>query len=186
MILQHDEIEFNPSFLNSRQADNLFQQILIYTQWEQGKITIFGKEVLEPRLRCWYGEKGYTYSNSYLPPSPFPNYLIPIKKQIENITKATFNSVLMNYYRNGNDSMGWHQDNEPELGKNPVIASLSLGQDRFFHLKHNETKELVKLNLTHGSLLIMKGEIQHYWKHQIPKTKKIIEPRINLTFRKIW
>ena len=108
-----------------------------------------------------------------------------IKNKIEKVSGSKFNSVLLNYYRDGKDSMGWHSDDEPELGKNPVIASLSFGQKRVFHLRHRFDKEIpkVKLNLDHGSLLIMAGETQHFWQHQIPKTARKIEGRINLTFR---
>lgn len=183
--LQNGEIDFISDFLSTDKANKLFHEIIEKSNWEQGKIKLFGKEFLEPRLRCWYSEKGYTYSNSYLPPTPTPSYLLLLKKEIEQLAETTFNSILINYYRDGQDSMGWHQDNEPELGVNPTIASLSLGAERYFHFKHLTSKETFKILLNSGSLLIMKGEIQHYWKHQIPKSKKITTPRINLTFRQI-
>ncbi len=184
--LRNGELYFDQNLLSLNESQELFQLLLSNSEWEQGEITIFGKTIIEPRLRCWYGEKDYVYSNSILKANPLPSYLVKFKTNIEQIAQTTFNSVLINYYRDGNDSMGWHQDNEKELGKNPVIASLSLGQMRVFHFKHiNLKEEKFKLELTNGSLLIMKGETQHFWKHQIPKSKQLNEPRINLTFRNI-
>ena len=119
-------------------------------------------------------------------PLPFTSVLKEIKSMVETVSKETFTTVLLNLYRDGNDSNGWHSDNEKELGKNPVIASVSFGAERIFHLKHKENKGLKKsIMLQHGSLLIMKGATQEKWKHQIPKTKKTVNPRINLTFRTI-
>ena len=117
-------------------------------------------------------------------PNAWNPLLVFIKNEIEEICQENFTTVLLNYYRNGKDSNGWHADNEKELGRNPVIASVSFGVERYFHLQHNTIKEQkLKINLEHGSLLIMKGATQHFWKHQIPKTIKEIGPRINLTFR---
>ena len=119
-------------------------------------------------------------------PHPMTNTLLGLIEQIKLFDDNEFNAVLLNLYRDGKDSNGWHADNEKELGKNPVIASISLGEERFFHLKHRTQKEQrLKIALKHGSLLIMGGEMQHYWLHQIPKTAKKIAPRINLTFRNI-
>ena len=119
-------------------------------------------------------------------PNPMSKSLLDIEQKLEAYTNETFTTVLLNLYRDGQDSNGWHADNEKELGVNPVIASVSLGASRFFHLKHNTDKsQKLKLELTHGSLLLMEGTTQHFWKHQIAKTAKAVAPRINLTFRKV-
>jgi alkylated DNA repair dioxygenase AlkB len=146
---------------------------------------MYGKELLFPRLTAWYGDndKSYTFSGITLRPNDWTEELFEIKNAIEKETIDKFNSVLLNLYRSGNDSISWHTDAEKELGINPVIASVSFGDVRKFQLKHKETKEKIEILLTHGSLLIMQGELQHFWKHQIPKTKKTVKERINLTFR---
>ena len=147
-----------------------------------------GKTYNQPRLTAFYSEinQALEYSNIVMNPHAFTKCLKTIKIDIEKAINKTFNSCLLNLYRDGNDSNGWHSDNEKQLGKNPIIASLSLGEERYFHLKHRTKKQLkYKLLLEHGSLLIMKDKTQHYWLHQIPKTKKKIEKRINLTFRYI-
>ena len=150
---------------------------------------MFGKRHQQHRLTAWFaeGNKTYTYSGLRCYPNPWNTVLLDIKEKIERLTFASYNSVLLNLYRNGNDSMGWHSDDEPELGKNPSIASVSLGATRTFQLKHRLRKEEpnISLALNHGSLLFMTGSTQHFWKHQIPKTRKHVEPRINLTFRNI-
>ena len=148
----------------------------------------FGKEHKIPRLQAWYADKNidYTYSGKQLIRNDWNSVLSEIKTDIELITSNTFNSVLGNLYRNGSDSMGLHSDNEKELGENPAIASVSFGAERFFHLKHKNQKELrLKIPLTSGSLLLMEGETQTHWLHQVAKTSKLVGPRINLTFRKI-
>jgi alkylated DNA repair dioxygenase AlkB len=185
-ILPNAEIEYIPDFYQKPEADILFKKLLSETDWIQDDITVFGKTYKQPRLTALYGEsqQQYRYSNIVMHPEPFTDIISSIKNKVEKETKTTFNAVLLNLYRDGADSNGWHADNEKELGKNPVIASLSLGQNRPFHFKHRHLKEeRYKLLLEHGSLLIMKGEMQHYWLHQIAKTKKQINQRINLTFR---
>ena len=148
---------------------------------------MFGKNIAIPRLTAWYGDQNmnYNYSGINNDPNPWTSELQGLKAKVEQATNATFNSVLLNQYRNGNDSVSWHADNEPELGLNPIIASVNLGATRVFKLRHNITKEVIKLELTHGSLLVMGGELQHYWQHAVPKTKKVLDTRINLTFRLI-
>jgi alkylated DNA repair dioxygenase AlkB len=149
---------------------------------------MFGKLLAQPRLTAWYGSAGtnYSYSGLNLVPEPFSKELLTLKAKIEQVGSTQFNSVLLNLYRNENDSMGWHADDEKELGINPIIASLSLGQTRKFQVKHKLTKNLnLNLLLTHGSLLLMRGEMQHYWQHAIPKSKNSCDQRINLTFRNI-
>jgi len=144
---------------------------------------------LQPRLIAWYGDSGgdYTYSGIRLQPLPWTGDLLNIKEHIEAIAKAKFNSVLLNYYRDNRDSMGFHSDDEPELGTQPTIASLSLGQERTFVLKHrtNQTLKPVRIRLASGSVLLMKGATQKNWKHAIDKEAKPCGPRVNLTFRQI-
>lgn len=187
--LPNAQITYLPHFLTSKQADKLFQTLKNNTNWQQDTITLFGKTYNQPRLTalCSTNDKTYTYSNITMHPEPFSKDLLKIKSDIENSAATKFNSVLLNLYRDGKDSNGWHADNEKELGENPIIASLSLGAERVFHFKHRKIKtQKHKLTLSNGSLLIMSGEMQHHWLHQIPKTKKQIGERINLTFRQIF
>jgi alkylated DNA repair dioxygenase AlkB len=154
--------------------------------WQQDHITVYGKTHAQPRLTALYGNEGkpYGYSNIVMHPHHWNPLLMFIKNELEEVCEENFTTVLLNYYRDGKDSNGWHADNEKELGRNPIIASLSFGAERFFHLQHNSLKEQkLKIKLEHGSLLLMKGTTQHFWKHQIPKTTLPIGPRINLTFR---
>ncbi|WP_324281627.1 alpha-ketoglutarate-dependent dioxygenase AlkB [Cyanobacterium aponinum UTEX 3221] len=185
--LPHSEISYHENFWSKKEATLLLEKLKSEIQWQQKTITLFGKTHLEPRLTAWYGDEGkiYTYSNSTMFPHKWNKTLITIKNRIENIIGIEFNSVLLNYYRHGKDGMGWHSDNEPELGKNPVIASASFGGERRFLLKPRDKNQSLRkeIILRHGSLLIMAGETQHYWLHQIPKTSKPVSERINLTFR---
>lgn len=185
--LENGWIELNDTFLSSDEAWSLFEELIQKTEWTQGSITIFGKQIQIPRQEAFYSSNGqnYGYSGQRMISHPFTPLLQHLLDRIEKHSGHSFNSVLINLYRDGRDSNGWHADNEPELGQNPVIASLSLGSTRNFDLKHQQTGEKLKLPLRHGSLLIMGGQIQHFWKHQIAKSTKIQEPRINLTFRKI-
>lgn len=180
------EIEYYPDFFDLEKANELFQKLKTEVPWQQDNITVFGKTHPQPRLTSLFGNEGkpYSYSNIVMQPNAWNPLLVFIKNEIEEICNENFTTVLLNYYRDGKDSNGWHADNEKELGRNPVIASVSFGAERFFHLQHNTIKEQkLKINLEDGSLLIMKGTTQHFWKHQIPKTAKEIGPRINLTFR---
>ncbi|MCB0842995.1 MAG: alpha-ketoglutarate-dependent dioxygenase AlkB [Bacteroidetes bacterium] len=187
--LQNGTIYYYPDFYSPVESDTIFKELAEKIEWQQESIKIFGKKIPQPRLTAWYGDPGktYTYSNLTWRPQSWIPELITIKEKVEKVARTRFNSVLLNYYRDGKDSMGWHSDDEPELGKNPVIASLSFGQKRAFHLKHRLDKTIpkVKLDLEHGSLLIMSGETQHFWQHQIPKTSRQVDGRINLTFRVI-
>lgn len=177
---------YDSQFLDADFSQKLFQKLYSETNWIQEPIKIFGKEMMQPRLTHLFGERSYSYSNIIMDPEPFPEMLQQLKNKLENFTKSTFNVCLANLYRDGQDSMGWHSDDEKELGKNPTIASISLGGERMFHFQHKIKKELKqKFVLAPGSLLIMAGETQHFWKHQLPKTKKQVAPRINLTFRQI-
>jgi len=183
------ELEYFPDFLTKKNADFLYHFLIDSNCWKQDKIKLFGKKILQPRLTALFGENGniYKYSGLEMSPSPFPDKLKELKDKCEQkIHGLEFNICLANLYRDGNDSMGWHADDEKELGEKPIIASVSLGAERIFHLKHKKIHTARhKIRLQHGSLLIMKGTTQEFWKHQLPKTKKIVSPRVNLTFRKI-
>ncbi|WP_264566762.1 alpha-ketoglutarate-dependent dioxygenase AlkB family protein [Flavobacterium sp. N3904] len=180
------EIIYYPSFLKKEEADNLFRELIQTIPWQQDEITVYGKKHLQPRLTALYGNEGkpYSYSNIVMQPHYWTVPLQKIKSLVESVTETHYTTVLLNYYRDGNDSNGWHSDNEKELGINPIIASFSLGAERNFQLKHNtDSAQRKNIILEHGSLLLMKGTTQHFWKHQVPKTTKPIGPRINLTFR---
>ena len=184
--LPNAELIYIPNFFTKQKSNTFFDTIKSETNWQQDDITIFGKTYKQPRLTALFGDsnQSYSYSNIVMHPQPFSQSLLRIKNKVEENSKHNFNTVLANLYRDGNDSNGWHADNEKELGQNPIIASISFGEARPFHFKHRHIKEeRHKLNLEHGSLLLMKGEMQHYWLHQIAKTKKQIGERINLTFR---
>ena len=170
------------------QKKNLwFKSCLNDLNWEKGFIKIFGKTHQIPRLQSWYADNGieYTYSGKKLKRHNWNETLIEIKGEIEKITSFKFNSVLANLYRDENDSMGLHSDDEKELGINPVIASLSLGESRDLYFKHKNIKKSLNIPQKNGQLIVMHGETQKYWKHEIKKTKKLKKPRINLTFRNI-
>ena len=182
------EIIYYPPFFDKEQADQIYAELLQEIAWQQDNITVFGKTHPQPRLTALYGNEGkpYSYSNITMQPNPWNTLLQKIKYLIEATTECQFTTVLLNQYRDGKDSNGWHADNEKELGTNPIIASLSFGAERVFQLKHNTIADAKKsIVLEHGSLLLMKGSTQHFWKHQIPKTAKPIGNRINLTFRSI-
>lgn len=182
------EIEYYPNFFDSGKANALFERLKSDIPWQQDSITVYGKTHPQPRLTALFGNEGkpYSYSNIVMQPHPWTPLLVFVKEEVESVCETLFTTVLLNYYRDGKDSNGWHADDEKELGRNPFIASVSFGAERAFHLQHNTLKEhKLKITLAHGSLLLMKGTTQHFWKHQIPKTTKAIGPRINLTFRVI-
>ena len=182
------EFIYYPNFFSKEKADIFFETLLEETPWQHDEITIFGKKILQPRLTSLYGNEGksYGYSNIVMHPHAFNNTLTFIKDEIENTINEHFTTVLLNLYRNEKDSNGWHADNEKELGRDPVIASLSLGEERVFQIKHNTNKEVKRsIILQHGSLLVMKNGAQIHYKHQIAKASKSKKPRINLTFRNI-
>ena len=181
------EIDLYQSIECGKKQQLWFESCLHDLNWETGFIKIFGKTHQIPRLQAWYADNGinYTYSGKKLQRHNWNNTLIEIKGKIESITSFKFNSVLANLYRDGNDSMGLHSDDEKELGKNPVIASLSLGESRDIYFKHKNNKSNLIIPQINGQLLVMYGKTQEYWKHEIKKTKKLKKPRINLTFRNI-
>lgn len=181
-------------WLDSNAADHYFERLLADVAWEQHQIRVFGRRVATPRLSAWYGDPGarYGYSGVALEPLPWLPAISELKSLAESQGhgdhgSSTYNSVLLNLYRDGSDSMGWHSDDEPELGDRPVIGSLSLGAERRFLLKRRGRADVdrVELTLSHGSLLIMYGDTQRNWKHSLPKSSGVREPRINLTFRLI-
>ena len=187
--LQDGEILFMRNFFTSSEAKNYFELLQNNINWKQEEVKFYGKTFPVPRKTAWYGYEGFNYSYSGITcfPEIWTNELLEIKKEIEKfIPDEDFTSVLLNLYNNGNDKMGWHADDEKELGINPTIASVSLGETRRFDIKHKQNPELhYKFELTSGSLLIMRGALQHHWVHQIPAQKKVKIPRINLTFRTI-
>jgi alkylated DNA repair dioxygenase AlkB len=180
------EIDYYPDFFNQEKANELFEKLKNEVPWQQDDITVYGKTHPQPRLTALYGNDGkaYGYSNIIMQPHSWSPLIMYIKNEIEEVCPYNFTTVLLNNYRNGKDSNGWHADNEKELGRNPIIASVSFGAERVFQLKHNSIPDLRQnITLQHGSLLLMQGTTQHFWKHQIPKTAKEIGSRINLTFR---
>lgn len=186
--LPEASITYFPDFFNKIEADVIYSKLITEIPWQQDEITVFGKKYMQPRLTALFGNEGkpYSYSNIKMQPNPWNTLLQKIKSQVESVAGINFTTVLLNQYRDGKDSNGWHADNEKELGTNPVIASVSFGAARVFQLKHNSDKTLKQtIILEHGSLLLMKGTTQHRWKHQIPKTAKPVGKRINLTFRVI-
>jgi alkylated DNA repair dioxygenase AlkB len=178
-VLIHD-----PDFLRREAADELFALLKARTEWKQ-ETGSFGRPF--PRLTAYYADAGvsYTYSGVTHPAAVWPDHLIDLRRRIEAAAEAPFNSLLLNYYRHGTDSIGYHTDAEQTLGINPIVPSLSLGATRQFVLRHMRTKERFTFDLTHGSLLIMAGTTQHHWMHAVPKTKKTVGERINLTFRNL-
>lgn len=185
--LLNGEYLYIPRFFDSQKSENYFSNLQSNIIWKQEQMNIYGKSIPFPRLTSWYGDgdKPYSFSGITLNPHPWSNDLVEIKDAIEPKCNVEFNSVLLNLYRDGSDSISWHTDAEKELGKNPTIASVNFGATRKFQLRHKETKERIDIDLQHGSLLIMQGELQHFWQHQVPKTKKPTGKRINLTFRVI-
>jgi alkylated DNA repair dioxygenase AlkB len=186
---EKSELIYFPEFLNAEDSDYYFNKLSSELNWKSEKIKIFGKVYDQPRLLCWYGDKSaiYSYSGITQIPNPWTDELLELKKNVEKISCVEFNSVLANKYRNGDDSMGWHSDDEKELGPEPVIASLTLGAKRKFSFRprKNIAGSTKHLYLESGSLLIMNGFTQQNWQHSLAKTKKDCGERINLTFRKI-
>ena len=170
------------------EADELLLTLLQDIDWQTETLLMYGREVLTPRLTAWHGDAGcsYRYSGVIHQPQPWTDSLQRIRRSVEAKLQTQFNSVLLNLYRNGNDSVAWHSDDEPELGMQPLIASVSLGQERVFQIRHKQDKSRKHaLALLHGSLLVMQGRSQADWQHQVPKSRQHMQPRINLTFRQV-
>jgi len=186
--LADGELTFIPDFFNALESKKYFQELIDTIAWKQDEIKMFGKLLPIPRLQAWYGDlkKSYTYSGIKMTPNNWTKTLLEIKYRIESVCSESFSSVLLNRYRDGRDSMGWHADDEKELGQNPVIASVNFGATLSFQLRRKDNhQEKQIIELESGSLLIMQGSTQHFWQHQIPKTAKPVGERINLTFRRI-
>lgn len=185
-LLPPDLMEYHPGVFNAQQSIALMQTFISTVPWQQQVITMYGKQMLTPRLTAWYGDAGsdYAFSGTKFDPLPWTDELVEIKQTVETITQTKFNSVLLNYYRNGNDSVAWHSDDEYELGIKPVIASVSFGQTRRFDVrKKADHHTKYAIDLENGSLFLMKGDLQHNWEHRIAKSTKPLKERVNLTFR---
>jgi alkylated DNA repair dioxygenase AlkB len=177
-----------PAAFDPSEASGLFDELRREIDWQQEDILMFGRRVPVPRRVAWHGDPGasYTYSGTEHHPLPWTPALDRVRSRVAGLTGAHFNAVLLNLYRDGKDGMGWHADDEPELGRNPVIASVSLGATRRFCMRHRRRKGLrLDLSLSHGSLLLMTGPTQHHWVHALPKTTAPVGERINLTLRRV-
>ncbi len=195
--LQDADLALDPGWLPTDEARALFTQMQAAIAWEVHRIRLFGREVDSPRLSCWIGDPGasYVYSGTRFEPRPWPSALLPVRSRLRDALGIDFNSVLANLYRDGRDYMGWHSDNEAALGPRPTIASLSLGAARRFVLKRRdaaatpakqgERPRPLDVSLDAGSLLVMGGDTQRHYRHALPRTAKLVGPRINLTFRRI-
>lgn len=187
LVARDGEVYLDHGFLPAATAEHWHRVLQRELAWHREWIVIAGRKILAPRLICWYGDEDavYRYSGVDHRPLPWTPGLLDLKQRVEDRAGVAFNSVLGNYYRDGGDSLGWHADKERELGRNPVIASLSFGATRRFLLRHNKTREMLSLDLPGGSLLLMRGALQHHWRHCVPKDAACAGSRINLTFRRI-
>lgn len=188
LLPKEGEAYFYSEFFSKEESDDFFKRLTEEVDWKQEPIVIFGKQVMQPRLTAWFSDKDkvYSYSGITMQGTGWNKTLLEIKERIEKIAGVTFTGALLNFYRDEKDSMGWHKDDEKELGKNPVIGSVSFGAERTFKFQNIKEKELqTSIILTHGSFLLMRGQTQHCWKHSIPKRTKPLGPRINITFRVI-
>lgn len=179
-------LDYRPGLFDPQQSDYLLNRFIHETTWQQRVQKLYDKEVTTPRLTAWYGDpEVYDYASlTQTQPNPWTPELLLIKSKVEELANIQFNSVLLNYYRDGNDSVAWHSDKESVLGKNPIIASVSFGQVRSFDIRNKEDHQTkYSVRLEHGSYLLMKGNLQQYWEHRIAKSTKLMKPRINLTFR---
>ncbi|SHH02289.1 Alkylated DNA repair dioxygenase AlkB [Flagellimonas flava] len=186
--LPQGNVIYYPLFFSMEEADQYFQVLKEKVPWQLDQIKVFGKTYDQPRLTSLFANNGksYSYSGITMTPNTFSPELLQIKRKVEEMAGTDFTTCLLNLYRDGKDSNGWHADDEKELGKNPIIASVSFGASRYFHLRYKSDKaKKHKILLEHGSLLLMQGETQHFWQHQIAKTAKKVGERINLTFRVI-
>ena len=180
-----DIVYFRDAFTAAEAAAHL-EALLDGIDWRSERISLFGRRVRVPRLTYWVGDAAYSYSGLTHEPAPWPDVVAPVRARAEEIAGQRFNGVLLNLYRDGADSMGWHADDEPELGPRPVIASVSFGAVRRFRLKRKDRGgETVSVDLEPGSLRLMGGTTQRHWLHEVPKTKRPVGPRVNLTFRRI-
>ena len=189
MNLSDGQLVYWPSFYASATAAAYFTQLAALLDWQSSQVRLFGRTIQEPRLTCWHSDAQvhYRYSGRQLKPKAWLPLLADIRSALAQVTQAPFNSMLGNYYRNGNDYMGWHSDDESSLGDQPVVASFSFGVERPFVLRRRDNHQHKhQIILNSGSLLLMRGQLQHYWQHALPKRRRITEPRINLTFRYVY
>ncbi len=187
-ILPSDGIvNYYGKVINQQQANVFLQALLSKIAWRNDEAVMFGRHIITKRKVAWYGDRGfsYTYSNITKEALPWTSELVALKAIVEEFSAESYNSCLLNLYHNGEEGMAWHSDGEKDLLKHGAIASVSFGAERKFSFKHKQSKETVSLELEHGSLLVMKGETQINWLHRLPPTKRILGPRINLTFRTI-
>lgn len=189
IVLEGGELWLFPQWIAAAKVQTLLQTLQAQVPWEQSVISLYGKSVAIPRLNAWFGDEGsdYAYSGYRLPLHPWLPELAELRQRLRQELNVDSNSVLVNQYRNGQDSVAWHSDDEPELGRNPVIAAISLGAERRFSLRHRQLKSLkpLHLQLPSGSLLLMSGSTQHHWHHCLPKSAPVTAPRISLTFRQV-
>jgi len=187
LLPQDGIVNYYGKIFSEKEADFYLEKLLSTIEWKNDEAIIYGKHIITKRKAAWYGDSNYsyTYSNTTKHALPWTAELMLLKERVEELTKAKFNSCLLNLYHDGNEGMAWHSDDEKSLGKNTTIASLSFGAERKFSLKHKITKETVSVLLESGSLLVMKGSTQTHWQHSLPKTTKVKTPRVNLTFRTI-
>lgn len=187
LVMPEAEVSLYSSVFSAAHHLRLFHTLQNTIPWQQHRVRVYGRELPAPRLSAWHGDPGavYSYSGLQLQPLDWIPPLQEIKAIVEQHVGIAFNSVLLNLYRDGRDSVGWHSDAEPELGSNPVIASVSLGAVRRFVCQHKKTGQQYSLDPPPGSVLLMSGSTQHFWRHQLPKTRRVVGPRINLSFRVI-
>lgn len=188
LLCKDGEAYLFKNVFSKKASDDYFSCLQKGVLWKQEPIIIYGKEIMQPRLTAWYGDqdKNYHYSGIKMRPHPWSDTLKEIKESIEKISSTIFTNALLNQYRDERDSVGWHRDNELELGANPIIGSVSLGADRIFKFQHMKEKNLkTSIELSHGSFLLMRGKTQQFWKHCVPKVSHPVGPRINITFRVI-
>jgi len=184
--LPKELIEYHPGFIDPQMSDQLLQQFIATIPWKQSTQKMWDKEYLTPRLTSWHGDTGtdYSVSGKISNPNPWTPELLMLKEKVDQVAGLRFNSVLLNYYRDANDSVAWHSDRESVLGKNPVIASISFGQVRCFDIRNKENHSIkYSVLLEHGSFLLMKGNLQEFWEHRIAKSARPMKARVNLTFR---
>ena len=187
IIEQDGLVLYHENVISDEQIKLFYEELLNNINWENERVVMFGKEIITKRKVAFYSDESivYTYAGKTKIGLPWKDPLIILKNIVESLTKQTYNACLLNLYHNGDEAMGWHSDNEKEIIANSTIASLSIGASRKFSFKHKVTKETISIQLENGSLLEMKGTIQSHWLHALPKSKKITEPRINLTFRQM-
>ncbi len=187
ILPEQGELYLLKQFYPVEQSQQWFDRLYYQLNWQQERLFIYGRWLDVPRLMCWYGDTGadYQYSGVNHQPLSWTDDLTQIRRDVEQVCQKSFNSVMANLYRNGRDSMGCHADDEKELGVNPLIASVSLGETRLLRFKQLKSSQKLDIELDSGDLLVMAGEIQHHWRHELPKTRRPKKARINLTFRKI-